>query len=93
VTDGALTNPTVAAFYAHANNAKQPQDCQRADRADAVDMRWVWSNGFKKESWTRPGSRRPQFASAGTNHGMATARLLGLFAANDLPLPTKSRAD
>src|SRR5207237_5975734 len=25
VTDGALTNPTVAAFYAHANTAKPPQ--------------------------------------------------------------------
>src|SRR5262249_53138441 len=25
VTDGALTNPTVAAFYAHASTAKQPQ--------------------------------------------------------------------
>src|SRR5205823_4427608 len=39
VTDGALTNPTAAAFYAHASNTKQPQEFASAliDRG-AVDI-------------------------------------------------------
>src|SRR5437764_4009813 len=39
VTDGALTNPTVAAFYAHASNTTQPQEFARAlTEPGAVDI-------------------------------------------------------
>src|SRR5438046_9754294 len=51
VTDGPLTNPTTAAFYAHANNAKQPQEFASAlIERDAIDI--VLGGGateFKKE--------------------------------------------
>ena len=51
VTDGALTNPTAAAFYAHANNAKQPQEFANAlIERDAVDIALGGgATEFKKE--------------------------------------------
>jgi len=51
VTDGALTNPTAAAFYAHANNAKQPQEFANAlIERDAIDIALGGgATEFKKE--------------------------------------------
>ena len=87
VTDGALTNPTVAAFYAHASNAKQPQQFATAmidqtvvdialgggaadfDKAKLEQARHVVRNLPELEQIT----------------GWQQPRLLGLFAANDLP--------
>ena len=88
VTDGALTNPTVAAFYAHANNAKQPQEFANAlIERDAVDIALGGgATEFKKEKLDQTRIRvvhnLPELEKI---TGWQQPRLLGLFAANDLP--------
>jgi alkaline phosphatase len=88
VTDGALTNATAAAFYAHASNTKQPQEFASAliDR-DAVDI--AFGGGvaqFNKEKLD-PARIRIVHNLPGLEQitGWQQPRLLGLFAANDLP--------
>ena len=88
VTDGALTNPTVAAFYAHANNAKQPQEFANAlIERDAVDIALGGgATEFKKEKLDQTRIRvvhnLPELEQITE---WQQPRLLGLFAANDLP--------
>jgi alkaline phosphatase len=88
VTDGTLTNPTAAAFYAHANNTKLSQEFARALIAHgAIDI--ALGGGaveFDKEKVDQARIRvvrnlpeLEQFT------GGQQPRLLGLFAANDLP--------
>ena len=88
VTDGALTNPTAAAFYAHANNAKQPQEFANAlIERDAVDIALGGgATEFKKEKLDQTRihvvHNLPELEQITE---WQQARLLGLFAANDLP--------
>jgi len=88
VTDGALTNPTTAAFYAHASNAKQPQEFASAlIERGAVDIALGGgATEFKKEKLDRARIRvvhnLPVLEQI---TGWQQPRLLGLFAANDLP--------
>ena len=88
VTDGALTNPTVAAFYAHASTAKQPQQFATAMiNQSAVDIAFGGGTAdFDKAKLDQarlhvvrnlPGLEQIT--------GWQQVRLLGLFAANDLP--------
>src|SRR5436189_4288709 len=88
VTDGALTNPTAAAFYAHASNTKQPQEFASAliDRG-AVDIAFGGGAAeFNKEKLNQARIRivhnLPELEQI---TGWQQPRLLGLFAANDLP--------
>jgi len=87
VTDGALTNPTPAAFYAHANNAKQPQEFANAlIERDAVDIALGGGAAeFKKERLDQTKIRvvhnLPELEQI---TGWQQPRLLGLFAPNDL---------
>ena len=88
VTDGALTNPTAAAFYAHASSAKQRQEFASAliDRG-AVDVALGGgATEFNKEKLDQTRIRivhnLPELEQI---TGWQQPRLLGLFAANDLP--------
>jgi alkaline phosphatase len=88
VTDGALTNPTVAAFYAHAKTAKPPQQFATA----MIDQRAVdialggGAADFDKAKLDQVHLRvvrnLPELEQI---TGWQQPRLLGLFAANDLP--------
>jgi alkaline phosphatase len=88
VTDGALTNPTVAAFYAHANNAKPPQQFATA----MIDQRAVdialgggaadFDQAKLDQAHVRVVRNLPELEQIS---GWQQPRLLGLFAANDLP--------
>ena len=88
VTDGALTNPTTAAFYAHASNAKQPQEFASAlIERGAVDIALGGGAAeFNKEKLDQARIRivhnLPELEQI---TGWQQPRLLGLFAANDLP--------
>jgi len=88
VTDGALTNPTTAAFYAHAGNAKQPQEFASAlIERGAVDIALGGGAAeFNKEKLDQARIRivhnLPELEQI---TGWQQPRLLGLFAANDLP--------
>ncbi|PYK73663.1 MAG: hypothetical protein DME42_06490 [Verrucomicrobia bacterium] len=88
VTDGALTNPTVAAFYAHASTAKQPQQFATAmiDQS-AVDIAFGGGAAdFDKaklhQAHVRVVRNSPELEQISE---WQQPRLLGLFAANDLP--------
>src|SRR5256885_12911364 len=88
VTDGALTNPTVAAFYAHANTAKPTQQFATAiiDQS-AVDIALGGGAAdFDKakldQARVRVIRNLPELEQIA---GWHQPRLLGLFAANDLP--------
>jgi len=88
VTDGALTNPTAAAFYAHANNTKAAQQFARAmiDQS-AVDIALGGGAAdFDKvrleQARVRVVRNLPDLEQI---TGWQQTRLLGLFAANDLP--------
>ncbi len=88
VTDGALTNPTAAAFYGHANNAKAAQQFAKAmiDQG-AVDIALGGGAAeFEKakldQAHIRVVRNLPELEQI---TGWQPARLLGLFAANDLP--------
>src|SRR5436305_13712675 len=88
VTDGALTNPTAAAFYANASNTKQPQEFAGALIArGAVDIAFGGGAAeFNKEKLNQARIRivhnLPELEQI---TGWQQPRLLGLFAANDLP--------
>ncbi|MGB9051131.1 MAG: alkaline phosphatase, partial [Pseudolabrys sp.] len=88
VTDGALTNPTVAAFYAHANTAKPPQQFATAiiDQS-VVDIALGggaadFDHARVDQARVRVIRRLPELEQIS---GWQQPRLLGLFAANDLP--------
>src|SRR5437870_9286165 len=88
VTDGALTNPTAAAFYAHAGNTKQPQQLASVlIERDAVEIALGGGAAeFNKEKLDQARIRivhnLPELEQI---TGGQQPRLLGLFAANDLP--------
>jgi alkaline phosphatase len=89
VTDGALTNPTAAAFYAHASNTKQqPQEFASAlIERGAVDIALGGGAAeFNKEKIDQARIRivhnLPELEQI---TGWQEPRLLGLFAANNLP--------
>jgi alkaline phosphatase len=88
VTDGALTNPTVAAFYAHANTAKPPQQfATTMIEQSAVDIALGGGAAdFDKakldQTRVRVVRNLPELEQIS---GWQQPRLLGLFAANDLP--------
>jgi alkaline phosphatase len=88
VTDGALTNPTAAAFYAHASNVKQPQEFASAliDRG-AVDIALGGGAAEFKTEKLEKARIRIVHNLPGLEQitGWQQTRLLGLFAANDLP--------
>ncbi len=88
VTDGALTNPTAAAFYAHANTAKTPQQFVTAmiDQS-AVDIALGGGAAdFDKAKLDQAHVRVVRnLAELEQIAGWQQPRLLGLFAANDLP--------
>jgi alkaline phosphatase len=88
VTDGSLTNATAAAFYAHANNTKPAQQFARAmiDRS-AVDIALGGGGAdFDKAKLDQARFRvvrnLPELEQI---NGWQQPRLLGLFAASDLP--------
>jgi alkaline phosphatase len=88
VTDGALTNPTAAAFYAHANNAKPGQQFAKAmiDQG-AVDIALGGGAADFDKVKLDPERVRvvrnlPELEQI---NGWQQTRVLGLFAANDLP--------
>ena len=93
VTDGALTNPTVAAFYAHANTAKPPQQFATAmiDQS-VVDIALGGGAADFDKAKARSGacSSDPQFAGAGTNQRMATAAAAGSFCSQRLAVYRRS---
>ena len=88
VTDGALTNPTVAAFYAHANTAKPPQQFATAiiDQSVVDIALGGGAADFDKakvdQARVRVIRNLPELEQIS---GWQQPRLLGLFAANDLP--------
>lgn len=88
VTDGALTNPTVAAFYAHANTAKPPQQFATAiiDQSVVDIALGGGAADFDKakvdHARVRVIRNLPELEQIS---GWQQPRLLGLFAANDLP--------
>jgi alkaline phosphatase len=88
VTDGALTNPTVAAFYAHANTAKPSQQfATTMIEQSAVDIALGGGAAdFDKAKLDQVHLRvvrnLPQLEQITE---WQQPRLLGLFAANDLP--------
>lgn len=88
VTDGALTNPTVAAFYAHANTAKPPQQFATAiiDQSVVDIALGGGAADFDKakvdQARVRVIRSLPELEQIS---GWQQPRLLGLFAANDLP--------
>lgn len=88
VTDGALTNPTVAAFYAHASTAKPPQQfATTMVEQSAVDIALGGGAAdFDKakldQTRVRVVRNLPELEQIS---GWQQPRLLGLFAANDLP--------
>jgi len=88
VTDGALTNPTVAAFYAHASTAKPPQQfATTMIEQSAVDIALGGGAAdFDKakldQARVRVIRNLPELEQIS---GWQQPRLLGLFAANDLP--------
>ena len=88
VTDGALTNPTVAAFYAHANTAKPPQQFATAiiDQSVVDIALGGGAADFDKAKVDHARARvirnLPELEQIS---GWQQPRLLGLFAANDLP--------
>ena len=87
VTDGALTNPTVAAFYAHASNAKQPQQFATA-MIDQTVVDIALGGGaadFDKAKLERARHVVRNLPELEQITGWQQPRLLGLFAANDLP--------
>ena len=88
VTDGALTNPTVAAFYAHANTAKPPQQFATTiiDQSVVDIALGGGAADFDKakvdQARVRVIRNLPELEQIS---GWQQPRLLGLFAANDLP--------
>jgi alkaline phosphatase len=88
VTDGALTNPTAAAFYAHANNTKAGQQFAKAViEQGAVDIALGGGAADFDQVKLEPERVRvvrnlPELEQI---TGWQQTRLLGLFAANDLP--------
>jgi len=88
VTDGALTNPTVAAFYAHASTAKPPQQFATAIIDQSVVDIALGGGGadYDKakvdQARVRVIRNLPELEQIS---GWQQPRLLGLFAANDLP--------
>ena len=89
VTDGALTNPTLAAFYTHSTNAKQPTEFANAlIENSTVEIAFGgggadFSNAQKLEqSHIRVVRNLPELEQIS---GWQRPRLLGIFAANDLP--------
>jgi len=88
VTDGALTNPTLAAFYAHANSAKPPQQfATKIIDQSAVDIALGGGGAdFDKAKLNQANIRvvrnLPELEQITV---WQQPRLLGLFAASDLP--------
>jgi alkaline phosphatase len=88
VTDGALTNPAVAAFYAHAKTAKPPQQfATTMIEQSVVDIALGGGAAdFDKakldQTRVRVVRNLPELEQIS---GWQQPRLLGLFAANDLP--------
>ena len=88
VTDGALTNPTLAAFYAHANSAKPPQQfATKIIDQSVVDIALGGGGAdFDKEKLDQAHIRvvrnLPELEQITV---WQQPPLLGLFAANDLP--------
>ena len=88
VTDGPLTNPTAAAFYAHASNAKQRQEFASAliDRGVVDIALGGGAAEFNKEKLDQTQIRIVHnLRELEQITGWQQPRLLGLFAANDLP--------
>ena len=88
VTDGALTNPTLAAFYAHANSAKPPQQFATKIIDQSADDIALGGGGadFDKaklnQAHIRVVRNLPELEQITV---WQQPRLLGLFAASDLP--------
>jgi len=88
VTDGALTNPTLAAFYAHANSAKPPQQfATKIIDQSVVDIALGGGGAdFDKakldQAHIRVVRNLPELEQITV---WQQPRLLGLFAASDLP--------
>lgn len=88
VTDGALTNATVAAFYAHASSGKQPQEFARTlIDSGAVEIALGGGAAEFEQQKLDAGRIRvvhnlPELEQIS---GGQQPRLLGLFASNDLP--------
>jgi alkaline phosphatase len=88
VTDGALTNPTIAAFYAHATNAKQPRELANAliDRATIDVALGGGAANFEKpkleQAKIRLARSLPQLEEISDWQG---PQVLGIFEDGDLP--------
>jgi alkaline phosphatase len=88
LTDGALTNPTMAAFYAHANSTKPPQQfATKIIDQSAVDI--AFGGGAADFDNTKLDQAHVRVVRNLAELEQITEwqqpRLLGLFAANDLP--------
>ena len=88
ITDGTLTNPTIAAFYAHASNAKQPRELANAlIEAESIDIALGGGgSSFDKQKQEQANIRTPKdLAELEKISGWQRPRVIGLFAENDLP--------
>ena len=88
VSDGALANPTIAAFYAHASNAKQPRELAKTlIEQESLDVALGGGgSSFDKEKLRQANIRTPKtLAELEEISGWQRPRVIGLFAENDLP--------
>ncbi len=88
ITDGALTSPTIAAFYAHASNARQPHELANAlIDGESVDIALGGGgSSFDKEKQEQGNIRTPKnLPELEKISGWQRPRVIGLFAENDLP--------
>ena len=95
ISDGALANPTIAAFYGHASNAKQPHELANTlIERDSVDVALGGgSSSFDKEKLKQANIRTPKnLAELEEISGWQRPRVIGLFAENDLPFSDEPTA-
>jgi alkaline phosphatase len=88
VTDGALTNPTIAAFYAHAANAKQPRELASAliDRALVDVALGGGASNFEKPKLEQARIRVARnLAELEAISDWQRSQVLGIFQDGDLP--------
>src|SRR5438105_5412305 len=88
ITDGALSNPTIDAFYAHASNAEQPRELANSPiERESVDIALGGgSSSFDKEKQEQANIRTPKnLAELEKISAWQRPRVIGLFAENDLP--------
>jgi len=88
VSDGALVNPTIAAFYAHASNAKQQRELADAliEQENLDVALGGGGSSFDKGKLQQANIRTPKnVAELEDISSWQRPRVIGIFAENDLP--------